>query len=108
MWYLCFFKNSRYLLARGAFPSPMNNDGKSPLDLLDEAEEGEEGEENTRQTIRNMLQDAINVQGNNEWWYADQWGLTALVLIPPKPPHYTHMHMYTPKHMHTYTYNAHT
>lgn len=52
-----------FLLAHGAFPAPVNNDGKSPLDLLDDVEEGEEGEENTKQTIRNMLQDAINVQG---------------------------------------------
>ncbi|KAL5475572.1 hypothetical protein EMCRGX_G025402 [Ephydatia muelleri] len=51
-----------YLLSRGAFPAPVNNDGKSPLDLLDEVEEGEDGEEE-RQTIRHMLQDAINKKG---------------------------------------------
>ena len=51
----------------------MNNDGKSPLDLLDEVEEGEDGEEE-RQTIRHMLQDAIIKKGNDDQWDLYRWG----------------------------------
>ena len=88
----------RYLLKQGAFPAPVNNDGKSPLELLDEVEEGEDGEDgNTRQNICKMLKDAINRQGDPMGAPPTQASTSTVgrvyLWIPPKLT--THVHTHT-------------